>query len=121
MHTFSGKVLPGNKRGRLLNFPTANVPLTQSIPEGIYLSETVIEAISYPSLTFIGEAKTYDEHVYQSETYLLNFDQDIYDKTITVTLHRKLRDNKKFNTEDALVRQMEEDKKQAEAYFQDKL
>ncbi len=119
MQTFTGIVTHGNKRGRLLNFPTANVPLSIHIPEGIYISETSILLKTYPSLTFIGNAKTFNEHVYQSETYILNFDQDIYEKEISVSLLKKLRDNQKFDSQEALITQMEKDKKDAEMYFLD--
>jgi riboflavin kinase/FMN adenylyltransferase len=117
MQTFTGIVIHGNKRGRLLNFPTANVPLSIHIPEGIYISETSIMLETYHSLTFIGNAKTFDEHIYQSETYILNFDEDIYEKEITVTLLKKLRGNKKFDSQEELITQMEQDKKAAEKYF----
>ena len=117
MYTFSGKVAHGKKRGKLLNFPTANVPLSLFIPEGIYISETSLKLQSYPSLTFIGSAKTFNEETYQSETYILNFDQDIYGSEISVTLLEKLRDNQKFESEEALIKQMEKDKKNAESYF----
>jgi riboflavin kinase/FMN adenylyltransferase len=117
MHTFSGKVIHGHKRGRLLNFPTANVPLLVAISEGIYISETSIDVQKYPSLTFIGAAKTFDEHTYQSETYILKFDQDIYEREISVTLLEKLRGNIKFDSQEELITQMEKDKKDAETYF----
>lgn len=117
MQTISGIVIHGNKRGRLLNFPTANVLLESQIEEGIYISETTVDTTPLPSLTFIGNAKTFNENTYQSETYILNFDQDIYDQKITVTLLKKLRGNEKFESTEALVLQMEQDKKDAESYF----
>lgn len=115
--TFSGVVKHGKKRGRLLGFPTANISLTQEIPEGIYLSWVEFEDRKLPSLTFIGSAKTFNENEYQAEVFLLNFNDDLYDKHLTVELIRKLRDNKWFSSQEALIEQMNDDKKQGEEYF----
>lgn len=115
--TFSGVVKHGKKRGRLLGFPTANIGLTQEIPEGIYLSWVEFEDRKLPSLTFVGSAKTFNEDEYQAEVFLLNFNEDLYDKTLSVELIRKLRDNKWFSSQEALIEQMEDDKKQGEDYF----
>jgi len=115
--TFSGVVKHGKKRGRLLGFPTANIGLTQEIPEGIYLSWVEFENRKLPSLTFIGSAKTFNENEYQAEVFLLNFNEDLYDKYLSVELIRKLRDNKWFSSQEALIEQMEDDKKQGEDYF----
>ncbi len=117
MTILTGIVTTGNKRGKKLGFPTLNVALQTQLPEGIYISQTVIQQKQYNSLTFIGAAKTFNETLYQSETYVLNFDQNVYGEEITITLLKKIRDNQKFTTEQVLIEQMEEDKKKAEAYF----
>jgi len=80
MHTINGIVVHGNKRGKALGFPTLNVALQEQIPEGIYLSQTVIQEKQYHSLTFIGAAKTFNETTYQSETYLLDLNRTSMDK-----------------------------------------
>lgn len=117
LYEFEGKVRKGKDRGKRLGFPTANMDLSQKIPEGVYISETIFEQKTHPSLTFIGRAKTFNEYQYQAETYVLNFNQDLYGQTIEVKLLKKLRDNKKFGSEQELIDQMEKDKKQAEDYF----
>lgn len=119
-YKFSGIVKHGKKRGRLLGFPTANIGLTQEIPEGIYLSWVEFDSRRLPSLTFIGSAKTFNEEEYQAEVNILNFDEDIYDKVLQVELIKKLRDNKWFSSKEELIEQMEQDKKQGEAYFTEK-
>jgi riboflavin kinase/FMN adenylyltransferase len=78
LYIFSGKVTEGKKRGRNLGFPTANIALKENIPSGIYISWTELDKNHYPSLTFIGEAKTFDEHLFQSETWILDFEKNIY-------------------------------------------
>jgi riboflavin kinase/FMN adenylyltransferase len=116
--TIRGKVRMGNKRGRLLGFPTANVPLHKKIPEGIYMSRVSCDGQMFNALTFIGTAKTFDEEVYQSETYILDFDQDIYGKYMTIHLLKKIRQNQKFVNADELVKQMQRDTIKARLYFQ---
>lgn len=100
-----------------MGFPTANIALHKHIPEGIYLASVSLKGKRHSALTFIGKAETFQHAVYQSETYLLNFNEDIYGEWMGVHLIKKIRDNEVFVTEDALIRQMENDKKVAEEYF----
>ena len=113
----TGVVIEGNKRGKRLGFPTLNVFMEASLSEGIYISRVEIEGKTHNSLTFIGSAKTYDETVYQSETYVFDFDRDIYGQTVMITLFEKIRDNEKFVSEEKLIEQMKEDKAEALEYF----
>ncbi len=118
---FWGKVRKQNKRGRELGFPTANVNLNKNIPEGIYISKIKLENRIYPALTFIGKAKTFDEKKFQSETYILNFNKNIYNKFISVQLLKKIRENKKFNSTEELISQMKKDEIVARKYFEKKV
>ena len=113
-----GKVQKGKSRGKKLGFPTANISIDQNLPEGIYISQTKFKDQLYTSLTFIGTAKTYNENIFQSETYILDFDKDIYGELVTVYLLKKIRENKRFDSEDELIKQMEKDKKVAYDFFQ---
>ena len=117
MIDFSGIVKKGQQRGKRLGFPTANINLFLSIPEGIYISEIEIENEKFSSITFIGKAVTYNEEQYQAETYIFNFEKDIYGKKIFVRLLKKIRDNQRFTTEEKLVQQMKADIIEAERYF----
>lgn len=117
MYNFWGKVRHHNQRGRKLGFPTANVNLSKNIPEGIYISKTKIDKKLYPSLTFIGQAKTFEEIKFHAETYILDFKKNIYSKWISVTLLKKIRDNKKFDSAEELITQMKEDEAIAGRYF----
>lgn len=112
-----GTVGDGKKRGKRIGFPTINFPADPNLPEGIFVSQSIIGDKIYNSLTFIGTAKTYNETTFQAETYLLAFDKDVYGEKVIVQVIKKLRDNKKFASEEALVKQMEIDKEQAEAFF----
>ncbi|MDO8638977.1 MAG: riboflavin kinase, partial [Candidatus Daviesbacteria bacterium] len=106
-----------NQRGKQLGFPTANVNLTKNIPEGIYISKTKIKKNIYFSLTFIGTAKTFNEKKFLAETYILDFDRNIYGKWISVELIKKIRNNQKFNSAEDLVKQMKQDEQEARQYF----
>lgn len=114
---FWGKVRKGKNRGKKLGFPTANIALQRKIPEGAYISQTKVNNVWYPSLTFIGAAKTFNERKIQAETYLLDFNRSFYNQWISIKLLKKLRGNKKFATAGQLVEQMKEDEKEAREYF----
>ena len=114
---FWGKVRKNNQRGRALGFPTANVNLSKNILEGIYISKTKIEEKVYPALTFIGKVKTFNEQKFHSETYILDFSKNIYNKWISVELIKKIRDNKKFNSSKDLITEMKKDETVARRHF----
>lgn len=114
---FWGKVKTHNKRGRDLGFPTANLSLHKNIPEGIYISFTKVDGRINKSVTFIGSAKTFNENKIQAETYILDFNRDIYNKWISVKLIKKIRANKKFKSAGELVKQMKKDEEEARKYF----
>lgn len=120
MYKFWGKVRRANLRGKKLGFPTANINLTKNIPEGIYISKAKVGELVHPSVTFIGAAKTFNETKFHAEVYLLDFDENLYNLWITVTLIKKIRDNKKFNSAKQLVAKMKKDEKIAREYFKKK-
>lgn len=117
MMVIKGIIQKGQSRGKGLGFPTLNFPITEKFAEGIYLSQIEIQGKVYNGLTFIGTAKTFDENKFQAETYVFDFDRDIYGEEVSVSLLKKIRDNQKFESEQALIKQMEQDKKTAEEYF----
>lgn len=117
-YRFWGKVKSHNKRGKKMGFPTANVSLHKNIPEGIYISITKLGGKKYKSVTFIGEAKTFGEKRFHAESYFLDFNKEIYGRWISIKLIKKIRSNKKFDSVDKLIKQMEEDEKETRRYFQ---
>lgn len=112
-----GKVKKGKNRGKLLGFPTANFLLHKKIEQGIYVSKTIFENKEYHSVTFIGNAATFSEKDIKAETYILDFDKNIYGKWISVKLIKKIRGNKKFAQEKELIGQMNKDLEIAKKYF----
>lgn len=117
IYKFWGKVKEHNKRGKSLGFPTANISLHKNIPEGIYISKIKIDGQEYRSLTFIGIAKTFNEKKFHAETYILDFNQNIYGKWITVLLLKRIRGNKKFKSAEKLIGQMKKDENIARKFF----
>lgn len=103
-----GKVKKGFQKGKSLSFPTANIKLKKDIEEGIYISHTTIKKIKYSSLTFIGE---------MAETYILDFDEDLYGRWISVELIKKIRDNRKFFSDEELIKRMKKDELVARSFF----
>lgn len=121
-YTISGIVKKNIGRGRKLGFPTANIDVAENIPDGIYLARIDIdnpgvEQKKLPALVFIGAAVTYGETARNAEAYILDFNQDIYGLPVTFELLRKIRDNRKFESEDGMIRQIKDDEEKARKYF----
>ena len=114
---FSGVVKKNLGRGRKLGYPTANIDIDKSVPDGLFLGITEIKNKKYPSLIFVGAPETFNENYRRAESYLLNFKGDLYDQEISMETIKKLRDNKKFETQEALVAQMRQDEQVAREFF----
>ena len=119
LYSYRGKVISGKKRGRNLGFPTANIRLHKKVPEGIYVSVVFIKNLKYMAATFIGSAKTFAESEYKSESYILDFNRDIYGEWMRVNLVKKLRRNIKFSTQEELIGQINKDVQMARDYFKE--
>ncbi len=117
LFSFSGIVQRHLRRGTELGYPTANIEVKTETPEGIFVGFIQIGEIQYPSLIFVGKALTFDEHDKKAEIFILDFTSDIYGKNLNVQVHKKLRDNQKFNTSEALVQQIKKDELQARDFF----
>lgn len=116
----SGTVQEGHKRGKDLGFPTANisVPARRAVPaDGIYVTRAHLGDRVLESVTNIGDNPTFHDQERMIETFILNFDEDIYGQTISVEFLERLRGEVEFTTVDALVEQMHIDVQQTRAYF----
>ena len=116
--TFSirGQVVPGDRRGRELGFPTANIDLPGNclLPgDGIYATWAVIEGQRHPSATSIGVRPTFGLSELMVEVHVLDFSGDLYGKEIGVEFVGKIRDQQKFSGVDELIVQMDQDVAQA--------
>ncbi len=114
-YSLSGKVVMGNKTGRKLGFPTANLLVADPnklIPgTGAYIVSVEIDGEHYFGMCNIGFKPTFEKQPLTIETYILNFNKDIYGKNMSVGFISFLRNEKKFDSIDLLKAQLEEDNK----------
>ena len=114
-----GTVVVGQRLGRTLGTPTANIRLQRyrSALEGIFaVSVSGLDRI-YHGSAYVGSRPTVEGTEPLLEVHLFDFDQDIYGKKITVTFHHKLRDDVKFETVDLLKDQIQQDLIQTRRWF----
>jgi riboflavin kinase/FMN adenylyltransferase len=116
--TLRGTVAHGDKRGRVLGFPTANLnsPLP-GMAYGVYASETRIagEDKVWPSVTSYGTRPTFAGADQRIETHILDFQGDLYDREIEVRLLAFIRPEQRFSSVDDLVTTMQGDIEQVRA------
>lgn len=112
-YTLHGTVERGKQIGRTIGFPTANLKynLKKILPkEGVYYTEVLVNNILYKAITNIGNNPTVNGSKITVESYLLDFDEDIYDKEIKVYFLKYIRGVRKFNSLDELREQLQKDK-----------
>ena len=114
---FSGLVVEGNKLGRTIGYPTANLQIADEnklVPgNGVYaviISDAAAPGVSYNGMMNIGVRPTVDGTKRMIEVNIFDFDKDIYGETLTITLKKHLRSEVKFNGLDALKAQLAKDK-----------
>ena len=113
-YMLSGTVVSGEKLGRKLGYPTANIRLEYDYPlDGVYLTKTVIEEKNYVGLASLGNKPTFNGSEKILEVFILDFDEDIYSQNIEVYFLEEIRKQIKFSNEDELIKQMNEDHKYA--------
>ena len=116
-YRLNGTVVHGDKRGKEIGFPTANIKPEHSrkiIPkDGVYAVRVRINGDWYDGMMNIGTRPTFDGKVRTLEVNLFNFDQDIYGKEVQVRFYNRIRDEKKFEGKEELVNQLEQDQKEA--------
>jgi len=119
-YTIDGAVVQGDKRGRGLGFPTANICSENEVvpPAGVYATTVTIDSIVYPSVTNIGTRPTFEgSDAIVIETHILGFDRDLYGARLRLGFVQRLRDEKKFDGVEALKAQIAADRDRAENLF----
>lgn len=121
-YLLSGRVIKGDKLGRVLGFPTANIDLDthdKLVPaEGIYAVTVAHEKEVYKGMLYIGNRPTVDGTHRSIEVNLFDFDREIYGETLRVSFQKLLRTDSKFNDLESLRRQLEKDKLAAQEALQ---
>lgn len=115
-----GQIVHGLQRGRTIGFPTANLkPQNRVIPKyGVYATATLIDGKWRRSITNVGVRPTFDEEKTPSiETFVFDFDGDLYGDVLRVRFLHRIRDEKKFGGIDELKTQIQADTMTARRYF----
>jgi riboflavin kinase/FMN adenylyltransferase len=110
-----GEVVHGEKRGRKIGFPTANVDIWQEqiIPHnGVYACWAQLGEETFQAVANVGSRPTFNGHSVTVEAHLLNFDRDIYGERLALEFVARLRGEVKFGGIDALVAQIRHDVEQ---------
>jgi riboflavin kinase / FMN adenylyltransferase len=114
-YSLKGTVVRGKDRGKQLRFPTANLLIENEnkiIPKhGVYAVDVEYKNKTYQGMLNIGNQPTFGkEGNFSIEVHIFDFDRDIYGESLTVLFKRRLRDEKKFESAEALITQLEKDK-----------
>ena len=109
-----GVVVAGNRMGRTIGFPTANMQLYEPLKlvpcDGVYAVEVEVLGASYKGMCNIGTRPTVGGGARTIETHILDFDEDIYGLPLRLRFVRRIRDERRFASLDALREQLEKDR-----------
>ena len=112
-YTLNGEVIHGMKLGRTIGFPTANLKFNRNfiLPKvGVYYTNINVNNNLYKGITSVGNNPTVEGKDLTIETYILDFNDDIYGEKIDISFIKKIRDMKKFHNVEELKSQLEKDK-----------
>jgi riboflavin kinase/FMN adenylyltransferase len=115
-----GVIVRGNRRGHTIGFPTANLhPHNRVIPKfGVYATATLVDGQWRRSITNVGVRPTFGQDLEPSiESYIFDFDGDLYGDVLRVRFLHRIRDERKFNGIDELKGQIRRDSTRALNYF----
>lgn len=111
-YSITGKVVHGNGFGKEFGFPTANMAVSKDFilpSNGVYITKCIVDNKIYHSVTNVGFKPTIGSNHISVETHVLDFDEDLYDKEIEILFFEKCRDEKKYETIDGLINQINKD------------
>ena len=114
--SYIGKVVSGKKIGREIGYRTANIEVEREFrlieTSGVYATYVDYEGKEYKSMTYIGKKPTVNnDEIENIEVHLFDFDGDLYDKEIKVRFVKRVRGEQKFESLDALKKQIQIDEK----------
>ena len=119
--TLSGRVEHGRALGNTYNMPTANITPREDVSglaRGVYYSRVEVDAGSYPAITNLGVRPTVQsDGQVNAETFIYDYDGDLYGKNISVTLLEFRRPEKKFDSLDELYATVHDDFRAGRAFF----
>ncbi|MBL7820374.1 MAG: bifunctional riboflavin kinase/FAD synthetase [Saprospiraceae bacterium] len=115
-YQLEGKVIPGDKLGRKIGYPTANLEFTDQSklipPDGIYAVKILVDGLLFNGMLYIGKSETLKESSTQSvEVHLFDFNKEIYGTTVLVKIIDFVRNDVKFDSLESLKNQIHSDEK----------
>lgn len=121
-YSISGDVIQGDKIGRTIGFPTANISIDHPkklIPQdGVYASEIEVKGRRYQGMLYIGKRSTIsNEDEKRIEINIFDFDEEIYGEPVKVLFYKKIRDDEKFKNLKKLKHAIAIDGKAVKSYF----
>ena len=111
-YALSGVVVQGKGLGHQFGIPTANIKLDKKIilpSTGVYYTHVHYQGKCLNGLTNLGFNPTFEKHPFSIETYIYDFDKNIYNQEITIEFKKKIRDEIKFDSIDDLISQIKRD------------
>lgn len=117
--TMSGKVFHGDKKGRTIGFPTANILLRRKVSpiHGVFTISATLKNKHWNGVANIGSRPTVHGQREQLEAHLFNCQEDLYGQRLTIEFHTQLRAEKKFSSLEELKKQIALDVQKAQQYF----
>jgi riboflavin kinase/FMN adenylyltransferase len=122
--SLQGRVITGVGRGLKLGFPTANLEIDpgQTLPpDGVYATLSYVDGKTYQSVTNIGKRPTFKDNGRTVETYILNYQGDLYGREVKIDIVERLRGEKRFNSAEELKKQITDDIKRGITILDSKL
>lgn len=117
-YAIDGRVIKGKSRGKVIGFPTANIQTENEItPPGVFITKVRVGSRDLPSLTNIGHCPTFEQQETNIESYIINFNRNLYGNKIRIHFLDKIREEMKFATSQDLSLQIKKDIETAKAYF----
>jgi len=118
-YAVGGRVVHGEARGRLLGFPTINIPLPSARkllpPEGVYAVEVQTPRGSFAGMLNLGGRPTFGDDRPNLEAHLFDAEGEFYGMRVRIDFHQRLRDTQRFESADALIAQLRRDEHGARA------
>jgi len=119
-HLLTDTVRTGFRLGRTMDFPTINMQLKEGVLEprrGVYASRVILDDGTHPAVTNVGRRPTFNGERTTVETHILDYSADLYGQLACVEFCRFLRDERKFDSPEALSRQIRMDAEMTREYF----
>ncbi|KAB2337556.1 bifunctional riboflavin kinase/FAD synthetase [Cytobacillus depressus] len=123
-YSTTGMVIHGDKRGRTIGFPTANIGLVDEYlipPSGVYCVRILVHNKWYEGVCNVGYKPTFNKEKSEKpsiEVHIFEFEQEIYGENVLLEWHLHLRNEQKFSGISELIAQIEKDKQKALVYFE---